>query len=202
MAGSEVVVVQFGKGFLLDVLKSSISCRTMLRRSNKQSSKRCSSARSPYHSHGISSAIARNCCTENRSIRDSHGAKSFHDSIRSYTSLSPYTPRNGASGKLHSPALKQYPKSMNDAVYFRSRMFFVEHYLPAIRIARPLVEGKQTSEFPQIPNPPKHCPWQPVQNLAGHQGRTKLKPWTHSNRPASQREGNLLLQDCLFVHQR
>jgi len=49
--------VQFGKGFLLEVLKSSISRRTLLRRSNKQSSKRCSSSRSPYHLHGISSAM-------------------------------------------------------------------------------------------------------------------------------------------------
>src|SRR5271166_3912340 len=49
-------MVQFGKGFLLEVLKPSISWRTMLRRSNKHFSKRCSSARSPYHSQGISSA--------------------------------------------------------------------------------------------------------------------------------------------------
>ena len=50
-------MIQFGKGFLLEVLKSSISWRTIMRRSNKHFSKRCSSARSPYHSHGISSAM-------------------------------------------------------------------------------------------------------------------------------------------------
>jgi hypothetical protein len=57
VAGGEVVVFQFGKGSLMEVLKPSISWQTMLRRSNKQSSKRCSSSRSPYHSHGISSAM-------------------------------------------------------------------------------------------------------------------------------------------------
>src|SRR5271157_3692234 len=54
--GVDRSIVQFGKGFLLEFLKPSISWRTMLRRSNKRFSKRCSSARSPYHSQGISSA--------------------------------------------------------------------------------------------------------------------------------------------------
>src|SRR5271166_2181096 len=81
--GVDRSMAQFGKGFLLEVVKSPISWRTMLRRSNKQSSKRRSSSRSPYHSHGISSAMLRSCCSENRSIRDSHGSKSSHDSIRS-----------------------------------------------------------------------------------------------------------------------
>ena len=77
----------------------------------------------------------------------------------------------------------------------------VEHNLSAISIAGPLVESEQTSKLPQVPNPPKHCPWQPVQDLAGHQGRTKLKPRTGSNRPASQGEGNSLLTDRVFVHE-
>src|SRR5271166_6462294 len=81
--GVDRSMVQFGKGFLLEVLKPSISWRTTPRRSNRQSSKRCSSERSPYHSHGISSAILCNWCAENVSIRDNHGAKSSHDSIRS-----------------------------------------------------------------------------------------------------------------------
>src|ERR1035438_9713549 len=81
--GVDRSMVQFGKGFLLEVLKPSISCRTMLRRSNRQSSKRCRSERSPYHSHGISSAMPCNCRDGNLSIRDNHGSKSCHDSIRS-----------------------------------------------------------------------------------------------------------------------
>src|SRR5271166_51441 len=35
----------------------------------------------------------------------------------------------------------------------------VEYDLPAISVAGPLVEGEQTSKLPQIPDPPKHCPW-------------------------------------------
>src|SRR5438093_1275690 len=45
---------QLGKGFLGDVLKSSIKRRTILRRSNSESTKRSRSWRSPYHSPGIS----------------------------------------------------------------------------------------------------------------------------------------------------
>src|SRR5208337_2600960 len=81
--GVDRSMVQFGKGFLLEVLKPSISLRTSPRRSNKQSSKRCRSARSPYHSHGISSAMLCSCRAGNLSIRDNQGAKSSHDSIRS-----------------------------------------------------------------------------------------------------------------------
>src|SRR5271157_1635538 len=79
--GVDRSIVQFGKGFLLESLKSSISWRTMLRRSNKRSSKHCSSSRSPYHSHGISSAMPWSCRAEKLSILDSHGSKSFHDWI-------------------------------------------------------------------------------------------------------------------------
>jgi len=43
------------------------------------------------------------------SILLSHGSKLSHPVIPAYTSLRPKTPRNGASGKLHSPALKKYP---------------------------------------------------------------------------------------------
>lgn len=75
--------VQFGKGFLLDVLKSSISPRTVLRRASKQLSSRCSSERSPYHSQGISSAMHCSFVSEKRSIRPSQGAKSSHDWIPS-----------------------------------------------------------------------------------------------------------------------
>src|ERR1035437_8101769 len=35
----------------------------------------------------------------------------------------------------------------------------VEHNLPAIGVAGPLVESQQTGEFPQVPDPPEHCPW-------------------------------------------
>src|SRR5208283_5635740 len=77
----------------------------------------------------------------------------------------------------------------------------VEHDLPAIGIAGPLIEGEQTCKLPQVPDPPKHCPRQPVQDLSRHQGRTKLKPRTGSNCSASQGEGNSLLSDRVFVHE-
>src|SRR6516162_5781509 len=80
--GDGRAVVQLGKGLLLEVLKSSTSCRTTPRRSNRRS-KGCSSSRSPFHSHGISfsSAMLRSCCPGNISIRCSQGATSSHDSI-------------------------------------------------------------------------------------------------------------------------
>src|SRR5271169_5620155 len=79
---SDLSTTQFGKGFLLEVLKSSISRQTIQRRSNNRSSKPCNSSRSPYHSHGISSPTLCNCCSGKDSIRCSQGAKSCHDSIR------------------------------------------------------------------------------------------------------------------------
>src|SRR5271157_4505335 len=77
----------------------------------------------------------------------------------------------------------------------------VEYDLPAIGIAGPLVECKQTSKLPQVPDAPEHCPRQPVQDFSRHQGRTKLKPRTGSDRSASQGEGNSLLSDRAFVHE-
>src|SRR5271165_6763440 len=47
---------------------------------------------------------------------------------------------------------------------------FMEYDLPPIGVAGPLIESQQTGELPQVPDPSKHCPWQPVQGLAGHQG--------------------------------
>src|SRR5271166_1115762 len=77
----------------------------------------------------------------------------------------------------------------------------VENNLSAISVAGPLVESEQTSKLSQVSDAPKHCRWHPVQDLASHQGRTKLKPRTRSNRPASEGEGNSLLQNRLLVHE-
>src|SRR5208337_374775 len=74
-----------------------------------------------------------------------------------------------------------------------------EYDLTTIGIAGPLVKSKQTGKLSQVSDPPKQCPWQPVQDLAGHQGRTKLKTRTRRNRPTSQGERNFLLKDRLFV---
>src|SRR5271166_5816083 len=54
------------------------------------------------------------------------------------------------------------------SVVFPLAHLLVENDLPPIGVAGPLVEGEQTSKFPQIPDPSKHCPWQPVQDLACH----------------------------------
>src|SRR5271157_1775475 len=44
-------------------------------------------------------------------------------------------------------------------VVFPLAHLLVEYNLPTISVAGPLVEGEQTSKLPQIPDPPKHCPW-------------------------------------------
>ena len=54
------------------------------------------------------------------SIRVSHGPNESHPRMCEYTSLRQYTPLNGKSGNVHSPALKQYPWSMKLTVYLRS----------------------------------------------------------------------------------
>src|SRR5271157_3502654 len=53
-------------------------------------------------------------------------------------------------------------------VVFPLAHLLVEHDLSAIGIAGPLVEGKQTGKLSQVSDPPKQCPWQPVQDLSGH----------------------------------
>ena len=45
--------------------------------------------------------------SEKFSIRLIQGSNDSQPVTLAYTSLRPKTPRNGASGKLHSPALKQ-----------------------------------------------------------------------------------------------
>jgi len=93
---------QLGKGLREESLNERIKSRTLVRRSNSLDSS-CSSSLSGKFS-----------------IRLSQGSKLSHQAIPAYTSLRPKTPRSGASGKLHSPALKQYPWSMKLAVNFRS----------------------------------------------------------------------------------
>src|SRR5208283_5041030 len=62
------------------------------------------------------------------------------------------------------------------SVVFPLMCLLVEYHLPAIGVAGPLIKSEQTSKLPQVSDPPKHCPWQPVQGITGHQRRTKLKP--------------------------
>src|SRR5271165_3931467 len=71
-------------------------------------------------------------------------------------------------------------------VVFPLAHLLVEYDLPPIGVAGPLIKSEQTCKLPQVSDPPKHCPWQPVQDLSGHQRRAKLKPRTRCNRPASQ----------------
>src|SRR5208283_456529 len=99
---------QFGKGFRDELLKSSINWRTRERRSSRRVNSRSNSSPSElYHSGGISSASGHSELSGKFSMRLSQGSKLSHDVTHAYTSLRPQTPRNGASGKFHSPALKQ-----------------------------------------------------------------------------------------------
>src|SRR3974390_2030795 len=120
---------QFTNGFLDESLNPSINSRTRdLRSSNFVNSFSNSSANPPAsppsHSGGISSASGHIELSGNASIRLSHGSNDAHPVTHAYTSLRPNTPLSGASGKLHFPALKQYPWSMKLTVNFRSRPFF------------------------------------------------------------------------------
>ncbi len=101
---------QFGKGFRDEFLKERTKSRTRDRRfSNRDNSRSSSSAAEPYHFGGIRSTIAQSECSGKPSILLSQGSKLFHPVTPTYTSFRPKTPRRGASGRLHSPALKQYP---------------------------------------------------------------------------------------------
>src|SRR5271157_645491 len=101
---------QFGKGCRDEFLKDRINSRTRERRSSSLVSNRSSSARAePNHSGGISSTSGQSELSGKPSILLSQGSKLSHPVTPAYTSLRPKTPRKGASGKLHSPALKKYP---------------------------------------------------------------------------------------------
>ena len=99
---------QLGKGFRDEFLNDRIKSRTLERRSNSVVSSRSSSSTAEsYHSGGICSTSCQSELSGKLSIRLSQGSKLSHPVILAYTSLRPKTPRSGASGKLHSPALKQ-----------------------------------------------------------------------------------------------
>jgi hypothetical protein len=101
---------QSGNGFRIECRKASIEARTLPCLTIRQLIS-CSSAiqSPPYHSGGISSASPQTTSFPICSIRESQGSNECQPRTPAYTSFPEYTPRNGSSGKVHSPALKQFP---------------------------------------------------------------------------------------------
>src|SRR6185437_1497143 len=110
---------QFAKGARGDHFTAHTNSRTLRRRTHREASSRSRAGRSPYHSGGSSSPIAKSALSLSFSMRASHGSKECQPVTSAYTTLRLYTPRSGESGKFHSPALKQKPWSTMYA--FRER---------------------------------------------------------------------------------
>src|SRR5580692_13026086 len=111
--------IQLGKGWRLDFLASKMRSGTRERRHNS-CSETCSTASksSSYQAGGICLVIS----SRERSLicfsrRSSQGTNDFIPVTASYTRLRAYSPRSGASGKFHSPALKQKPWSIISVLY-------------------------------------------------------------------------------------
>src|SRR5438876_3737938 len=113
---------QFANGAREEMRKSLTSSRTRLRRAVSFSMRAASASQSPsYHSGGMASANEASSAGEKSSMRSSQGWNDSHPRTPEYTALKANTPRKGESGKFHSPALKQWPRSTSARVYLRSR---------------------------------------------------------------------------------
>src|SRR5436305_4377415 len=105
---------QLGNGFRALLRKSWISSGTFsLLLPNSSITRHSPASSHSYHSGGISSAAFHTFSIGISLILVSHGSKLSHPFTPSYTAFLAYTPRNGASGNVHSCALKQYPWSTN-----------------------------------------------------------------------------------------
>src|SRR5260370_28235952 len=108
---------QFGNGLRFDLRNSLIRSRILRRLRYNVSIRRFSPLTScSYHSSGTWAEYRQSSPTSICSSRVSAGSTDAHAVTLSYTRCGAHAPRNGASGKFHSPALKQNPWSMNTAV--------------------------------------------------------------------------------------
>src|SRR6266404_970434 len=113
---------QFGNGLPFDLRNSLIRSRILKRLRYNVSMRRFIPLTSySYHSSGTWAAYRQSSSRSICSARVSAGSNDSHAFTVSYTCDRAYVPRNGASGKFHSPALKQNPWSMNTAEYVRLR---------------------------------------------------------------------------------
>src|ERR1700722_16628605 len=104
---------QFGNGCAEDFQAETINSRTNFRRRKSCSSIRSSaSASQSYHSGGICPYISSSAVSAIRSTRAIQASNESIPRTASYTRFRAYRPRKGASGKFHSPALKQNPLSI------------------------------------------------------------------------------------------
>src|SRR6266481_8825311 len=120
--GSSYLSAQFGNGLRFDLRNSLIRSRILRRlRYNVSIRRFIPLASYSYHSSGTWPAYRQSSPRSNCSARVSAGSNDSPAVTVSYTRDRAYVPRKGASGKFHSPALKQNPWSMNTAVYLRLR---------------------------------------------------------------------------------
>src|SRR6266403_5173119 len=120
--GVSYLSVQFGNGLRFDLRNSLIRSRILKRLRYNVSIRRFIPLTShSYHSSGTWAAYRQSSPRSSCSARVSAGSNDSHAVTFSYTRCRAYAPRNGASGKFHSPALKQNPWSMNTAVHVRVR---------------------------------------------------------------------------------
>src|SRR5229473_7764128 len=120
--GVSYLSAQFGNGFRFDLRNSLIRSRILRRLRYNVSIRRFIPLTSySYHPSGTWAAYRQSSSRPICSARVSAGSNDSHAVTFSYTRCRAYAPRNGASGKFHSPALKQNPWSMNTAVYLGLR---------------------------------------------------------------------------------
>src|SRR6266403_777236 len=120
--GSSYLSAQFGNGLRFDLRNSLIRSRILRRLRYNISIRRFIPLTSySYHSSGTWAAYRQSSPRSICSARVSAGSNDSHAVTFSYTRCRAYALRNGASGKFHSPALKQNPWSMNTAVYLSLR---------------------------------------------------------------------------------
>src|SRR5579863_10058551 len=118
--GGSYLSAQFGNGLRFDLRKSLIRSRILRRLRYNVATRRFIPLTSySYHSSGTWAAYRQSSSRSICSARVSAGSNDSHAVTFSYTPCRAYAPRSGASGKFHSPALKQNPWSMNTAVYLR-----------------------------------------------------------------------------------
>ena len=120
------------------------------------------------------SAIAHSFAASSASTRLSHGSKLFHPVTCAYTLLRAYTPRSGLSGKVHSPALKQKPWSMNVAAYLRSLARREKTACRPLQLPCPLVDHQHPGELRQVAHLHQLRLGQIIHHLSGHQPAYEL----------------------------
>src|SRR5260370_16276006 len=116
--GVPYLSLQFGNGLRLDLQKSRIKSRILRRLRYNVSTRRFIPLTScSYHSSGTWAAYRQSSPRSIRSARVSAGSNDSHAVTVSYTRDRAYVPRNGASGNLPSPPLKQNPLPINTPLY-------------------------------------------------------------------------------------